>query len=91
MTRFEASLFTYKIYQVGFNNFRFKMFEQRNCIGCDEEPGKLLIKSSVLFSKMFMEVTGLCLPEGKEFYLVTDVVKSGNIFATDFTLQALLS
>jgi hypothetical protein len=35
------------------------MSEQVNCVGCDEEPGVLAIKTSVLVTKMFTEITGL--------------------------------
>ncbi|CRL07559.1 CLUMA_CG020524, isoform A [Clunio marinus] len=32
---------------------------QRNCFGCDEQPGHLKFKDSALVTKMFSEVTGL--------------------------------
>jgi hypothetical protein len=35
------------------------MSKQTNCVGCDESPGSITMKGSVLVSKMFEDVTGL--------------------------------
>lgn len=35
----------------------------RLCVGCDEEPGNVIVETSALVLKMFQEVTGIT--EGK--------------------------
>lgn len=40
----------------------------RNCCGCDEEQGNIKIQSSILVSKMFLEVTGI-KGKNQEIYL----------------------